>query len=237
MGIVNLLEVAFKRDFVKVIIVVTTDKVLQNENSGRAFMKTDPLEDKDPYSASKVGTEAAVVAWQRIAKASGGPLVISVRTGNVIGGGEFADNRLIPDIVRGTAILELVEIRSPESVRPWQQVLVPLHGYLITRTQATKGEVPTSINFGPKEFASVRQVADVARSHVFCEENRFFMSEEQNTNTLKAQTLSLDSSLAAQELGWTPLFDNNACIYSTFDWWGSVLNQQVDVLVRTRLEI
>jgi hypothetical protein len=72
-------------------------------------------------------------------------------------------------------------------------------------TQATKGEMPTSINFGSREYASVRQVVDVSRSHVFCEQNRFFMSEEQNTNTLEVQRLSLDSSLEAQELGW-PLY-------------------------------
>ena len=89
MGTVNILDAAFESDHVKAIIVVTTDKVYRNDNSGRAFIESDPLEGKDPYSASKVGAEAAVSAWQQIAKISDGPKVVSVRAGNVIGGGDW----------------------------------------------------------------------------------------------------------------------------------------------------
>ena len=101
MGTANVLDIAFKKDFIEAIVIVTTDKVYKNDDSGRAFIETDPLGGKDPYSASKVGTEAVVAAWQQIAKISGGPQVYSARAGNVIGGGDFAESRLIPDIIRG----------------------------------------------------------------------------------------------------------------------------------------
>jgi CDP-glucose 4,6-dehydratase len=128
MGTVNVLDIAFKKAFVQAIIVVTTDKVYRNDNSGRAFVETDALEGKDPYSASKVGTEAVVSAWQQISRVSGGPCVVSVRAGNVIGGGDFAENRLIPDLVRSSLSSKVLNIRNSENVRPWQHVLEPLQG-------------------------------------------------------------------------------------------------------------
>jgi CDP-glucose 4,6-dehydratase len=132
MGTVNLLETSFNHDFIQSIVVVTTDKVYRNDNSGRKFIETDPLEGKDPYSASKVATEAVVSAWQQISKAQGGPRVISVRAGNVIGGGDFANNRIIPDLVRSIMIEKKdVVIRNPESTRPWQHVLDSLAGYIL----------------------------------------------------------------------------------------------------------
>ena len=101
MGTANLLDIAFKRDYIKTILVVTTDKVYRNDNMGNPFSENDSLEGKDPYSASKVGTEAVVKAWQQIASTTGGPRVVSVRAGNVIGGGDYARDRIIPDIIRG----------------------------------------------------------------------------------------------------------------------------------------
>ena len=101
MGTANVLDAAFKTNSVEAVVVVTTDKVYRNDNSGQSFVETDPLAGKDPYSASKVGTESVVAAWQQIAKISGGPKVISVRAGNVIGGGDWAEDRLMPDLIRG----------------------------------------------------------------------------------------------------------------------------------------
>jgi CDP-glucose 4,6-dehydratase len=152
MGTVNVLDIAFKKDFVKAIIVVTTDKVYRNDNSGRAFVETDPLEGKDPYSASKVGTESVVAAWQQITKVSGGPRVVSVRAGNVIGGGDWATDRLIPDFLRAIDAGETLRIRSPNSVRPWQHVLEPLSGYLMLAERlVTDGATfAEAWNFGPE---------------------------------------------------------------------------------------
>jgi CDP-glucose 4,6-dehydratase len=140
MGTVNLLDVAFKKDYVDSIIVVTSDKVYRNDNSGKYFVETDPLEGKDPYSASKVGTEAVITAWQQIQKINGGPKVVSVRAGNVIGGGDFAPYRLIPDLVRGYLNESMVQIRNPKSTRPWQHVFDTTSGYILTLEKMLQGE-------------------------------------------------------------------------------------------------
>jgi CDP-glucose 4,6-dehydratase len=124
LGTANLLDCSTKLDSVKKIIVATTDKVYKNFEDGRKYVETDALEGLDPYSASKVGTESVVAAWQQIAQVSGGPKVISVRAGNVIGGGDFAANRIIPDLIRGVMTNEPVEIRNPDSTRPGQHVSV-----------------------------------------------------------------------------------------------------------------
>ena len=164
MGTVDILDQAFATDFVKAVIVVTTDKVYRNNNSGKAFVESDPLEGKDPYSASKVGAEAAVSAWQQIQKISGGPKVVSVRAGNVIGGGDWAENRLIPDLVRGFISGKPIEIRNPESTRPWQHVLEPLVGYLMTLEYVLGGGFISSINFAPEELnMSVIEVVGIAK--------------------------------------------------------------------------
>jgi CDP-glucose 4,6-dehydratase len=163
MGTVNVLDAAFLTDFVQAVIVVTTDKVYRNDDSGRAFVETDPLEGKDPYSASKVGAEAVVAAWQQIQKASGGPRVVSVRAGNVIGGGDWAENRLIPDLIRGYISRKPIEVRNPESTRPWQHVLDPLVGYLMSIEYALSGGSISKINFAPTGISlTVAKVIEVA---------------------------------------------------------------------------
>jgi CDP-glucose 4,6-dehydratase len=174
MGTANILDIVFKRDFVKAIIVVTTDKVYRNENAGHIFVETDPLEGKDPYSASKVGAEAVVSAWQQLAKVYGGPSVVSVRAGNVIGGGDFADNRIIPDLIRGVITGDLIEIRNPESTRPWQHVLDPAKGYLMALENSLIISNYQSFNFGPNELSiSVREVTEEEYLRQFDEDNAY----------------------------------------------------------------
>lgn len=219
MGTVNLLDIAFKKDYVKAIIVVTTDKVYRNDNSGRAFVETDPLEGKDPYSASKVGTESVVAAWQQISKVSGGPKVISVRAGNVIGGGDFAENRIIPDMIRGALNGIPVEIRNPESTRPWQHVLDPLHGYLILLSRI--GELPNmhSYNFGPCEQPlRVEELVKIGME-IFESSRLISLPKREASDSLEASQLALDSTHAASVLGWRPLIDQESAIKKTFYWW------------------
>jgi CDP-glucose 4,6-dehydratase len=146
MGTVNVLDSAFNTDSVKAVIVVTTDKVYRNDNSGLAFIESDPLEGKDPYSASKVGTEAVVAAWQQIQRTSGGPKVVAVRAGNVIGGGDWGDSRLLPDLIRSFSSGQKMTVRNPASTRPWQHVLDPLSGYISTLEAVLNDEKITSIN-------------------------------------------------------------------------------------------
>jgi len=127
-GTANVLKAAFESPSVEIVLVITTDKVYRNNNSGRRFVESDPLEGKDPYSASKVAAEAVCGAWQQMSKIAGGPKVLVARAGNVIGGGDFAKDRLIPDAIRALISEQNLLVRSPEATRPWQHVLDPLIG-------------------------------------------------------------------------------------------------------------
>jgi CDP-glucose 4,6-dehydratase len=223
MGTANLLDISFKKNFIKSIVIVTTDKVYKNESSGRAFIETDALEGKDPYSASKVGTEAVVAAWQQIANLSGGPKVVSVRAGNVIGGGDFAENRIIPDLIRGVMSGNLVEIRNPDSTRPWQHVLDPLIGYIRTLENSLGRLENLQLNFGPVgKNLSVLELTQIANS-VFKDLKLNILQDEAKQN-YEAKMLELNSDLAKNTLGWEPKWPQEVAIYKTFKWWSSYLN-------------
>jgi CDP-glucose 4,6-dehydratase len=223
MGTANLLDIAFKRDFIKTVIVVTSDKVYRNDNSGKAFIEMDPLEGKDPYSASKVGAESVVSAWQQITLVSDGPQVISVRSGNVIGGGDFSDNRLIPDLIRGVIKKEPVPLRNPESTRPWQHVLDPLKGYLMTAEESLSNLKLKSLNFGPVEVSvSVREVAEIAKSYFPNLDIEFV--ETVASNAKESLFLNLDSSLSLKEINWQPTFSQDFALNLTFEWWKKLLD-------------
>ena len=224
MGTVNLLDIAFKKDYIKAVIIVTTDKVYRNDNSGRAFVETDPLEGKDPYSASKVGTESVVAAWQQIAKVSGGPKVISVRAGNVIGGGDFAENRIIPDLIRGAISGKPSKIRNPASTRPWQHVLDPLWGYLLTLMKTLNSKSMPNLNFSPREQSlSVANITEIAISSWGAIEVQadFAKSSDIKESQIESSELHLDSSLATSLIGWKPSFTQQEAVVSTIEWWKS----------------
>jgi CDP-glucose 4,6-dehydratase len=223
MGTVNLLDIAFKKDFIKAIIIVTTDKVYRNDNSGRAFVETDPLEGKDPYSASKVGTESVVAAWQQIAKVSGGPKVVSVRAGNVIGGGDFAENRIIPDLIRGVIAGEPVEVRNPDSTRPWQHVLDPLHGYLLVLEELTERDICASLNFGPRDPGiKVEKISEIG-SRIIKNLQTFTGVQTTERSSVEARALDLNSELAKGVLNWQPAWTQEMAIEKTFRWWNNYL--------------
>jgi CDP-glucose 4,6-dehydratase len=227
MGTVNVLDIAFKKDFVKAIIVVTTDKVYRNDNSGRAFIETDQLEGKDPYSASKVGTESVVAAWQQIAKVSGGPKVVSVRAGNVIGGGDFAENRIIPDLIRGVISGEPVEIRNPHSTRPWQHVLDPLVGYLETLEKAVEKDIPASLNFGPKDSSiPVSEIIKIG-AQVLSQIQTVTSSERIIHVNIEATALDLNSDQAKNHLNWKPVWTQEKAVQKTFNWWKKYLTEKI----------
>jgi CDP-glucose 4,6-dehydratase len=228
MGTVNVLDIAFKKDFVKALIVVTTDKVYRNDNSGRAFVESDPLEGKDPYSASKVGTEAVVAAWQQISSVSGGPRVVSVRAGNVIGGGDFAENRIIPDLIRGVMSRTPVKIRNPSSTRPWQHVLDPCKGYLMALEDALMNNSPSHLNFGPTGMSlTVGEVSEISRQ-VF-PSLELFLQESPPTAAKESMNLNLNSEKSIEYLKWSPSFDQMQAIESTFHWWRKVIDNEESI--------
>lgn len=236
MGTVSVLDISFKKDFVKAIIVVTTDKVYRNDNSGRAFVENDPLEGKDPYSASKVGTEAVVAAWQQIAKVFGGPRIVSVRAGNVIGGGDFAENRIIPDLVRGLISGNTVEIRNPTSTRPWQHVLDVSHAYLLCLEDLFREFNVESINFGPNESSlEVNQLIKMAENfwpEKLLTETRFL------ENKMESENLRLSSSLASSLLGWGNRLTQIESIRLSLAWWDAYIfkNESVETCIKSDIQ-
>lgn len=226
MGTVNVLDIAFKKEFVKAIIVVTTDKVYRNDNSGRAFIESDPLQGKDPYSASKVGTEAVIAAWQQIAKVSGGPRIVSVRGGNVIGGGDFAKDRIIPDLIRGITNKKHVVVRNPGSTRPWQHVLDPLVGYLIAIEESLLGKTLGELNFGPTNLdIPVSKVLEVGCKYFPLVKQLIEISQSTDM-IIEAEKLQLNSSKSREMLNWVPKWDSLEAIDLTFKWWDRYINHR-----------
>jgi len=225
MGTANILDASFKTRSVEAVIVVTTDKVYKNQELGKRFIESDPLSGKDPYSASKVGTESAVSAWQQISNVAGGPKVVSVRAGNVIGGGDWAQSRLLPDLIRGFESKNRIKIRNPESTRPWQHVLDPLMGYLKALNEALSGKHVETFNFGPSdESLTVREVAELASATWGHTAGIDYVQTplEQNHESVN---LSLDSSQARNSLNWDSKWSQAESVVATVEWWKSVLQR------------
>ena len=229
MGTVNLLDIAIKKEFVRAVVVVSTDKVYRNDNTGKAFVETDPLEGKDPYSASKVGTEAVVSAWQQISKISGGPRIVSVRSGNVIGGGDFADNRIIPDLIRGVMSGNAVEIRNPNNTRPWQHVVDPLIGYLQVLECILQGNTElVSINFGTGDFSlSVKQITEIGLEF-FPSLSDTLRTSQATPSSIEAATLELNSAASYDVLGWKSKWNSTESAQRTYSWWRKHLEEGLD---------
>ena len=237
MGTVNLLSAALAVNSIQAIAVITTDKVYRNENTGRRFVETDALMGKDPYSSSKVGTEAVVEAWKQIVKIQGGPTIISVRAGNVIGGGDFAENRIIPDLIRGIITDGSVKIRNPLSTRPWQHVLDPLHGYVQAIEYSLNNGKQSEFNFGPDENSlTVQSVVEIF-SKKFANSLRIEIIQSDTTTKIESEELDLDSSLAKRELNWRPKLDQIHAISNTADWWIKVLKNPDTALEATKSDL
>ena len=224
MGTINLLASSFKSTKVQSFLGITTDKVYRNDNSGLRFKENDPLEGKDPYSASKVGAESVLQAWRQISKINSGPSILSLRAGNVIGGGDWAENRIIPDIIRAISAGQSAVIRNPQSRRPWQHALDPLFGYLLALENSIVN--PKSdcqiFNFGPDDESE--RVMDVVSTFqkVFNEKLTLNFPEGKGLE-LESINLDLDSTLAKSKIGWKPRWSQRQAIDKTAIWWQKVL--------------
>lgn len=223
MGTVNLLDLAFNQPSIELVSVITTDKVYKNLNLGKKFTEDDSLAGKDPYSASKVGTEAAVAAWRQLRQQKDGPKIVALRAGNVIGGGDFADARLLPDLIRGFLSGASAKIRNPESTRPWQHVLDPLVGYIQASNYILEGNNVDAFNFAPDgESLSVGTVAEIAQDS-WGESTR--VNIVPSNGLLEAATLQLDSNLAKKALNWRPNWTQEEAVKTTVEWWKKVLKE------------
>jgi len=226
MGTANLLEAVGRLKNRCHVVAITTDKVYENLETGVKFKENDKLQGKDPYSASKVGTEAVLSAWKNIWQVNASHRVCSVRAGNVIGGGDFAKDRLIPDIIRGLQQNSVVSIRNPQSTRPWQHVLDPLTGYVNVAGALISGLNVEAVNFGPTERSlSVESVMKIATAE-FHNGVNFMIPEEAINAPYESGLLDLDSTLAQEILGWEPKWNQEEAIRLTFSWWKRVLNAE-----------
>lgn len=242
MGTVNVLDIAAKKEYVKAVIIVTTDKVYRNDNTGKAFIETDPLEGKDPYSASKVGTESVVSAWKQIAEIFGGPNITSVRAGNVIGGGDFAQDRLIPDLVRAIISGESMEIRQPDSTRPWQHVIDSLIGYVKALEYSLTNSNTYAFNFAPiDQSLSVREIVSIFVEAFKGPNNldvKLLPTEKYiSKNNREALNLRLDSELSKEVLNWQPKYSQKKSIEETAIWWKKIIVDEEDPGKITKLQI
>jgi CDP-glucose 4,6-dehydratase len=226
MGTVNILEAARRQKSAAAIGVITTDKVYENKNLKVKYSEGDRLAGKDPYSASKVAAESAVAAWQQLKKEFDGPAVVSLRAGNVIGGGDLAANRLLPDLIRSFLTNSEVLIRNPLSTRPWQHVLDPLWGYLLTLDSILSGNKIPTLNFAPNSPSlSVLEVVNIAK--------KSWGKEISVSNSItghqfqEAEQLELNADLARALINWTPRWTQEQAIQATINWWNQVENLNV----------
>jgi CDP-glucose 4,6-dehydratase len=219
MGTVHLLESVRKIGSVRVVVCVTTDKVYRNQERAEPYRETDELGGYDPYSASKAASELVIASYRDSFLARAGVAVASARAGNVIGGGDWSEERLIPDAVRAWGSGETLTIRRPQAIRPWQHVLEPLCGYMVLAEQLwASSDLAGAYNFGPKtdEAATVKDVVELAQES-FARGNVIF--EDTETGPHEAGRLSLDISRAQSQLGYEPLWGLRESIFRAMSWY------------------
>ena len=219
MGTANILDALRGASDCKAVVMVTTDKVYHNNEWAWPYREQDQLGGHDPYSASKAASEIVIDSYRSSFLKSQGLAVASARAGNVIGGGDWSQDRLIPDAVRAWSKNGTLEVRSPHSTRPWQHVLEPLCAYLRLAEQlAIRPELADAYNFGPlaTDAADVRTVAQAALKEFGCGELQF---AQQAPSLHEAQLLTLDVSKAKTVLGVLPRLSLQKTIAMTMSWY------------------
>lgn len=224
-GTLHIMEAARHSPDLQAMVVITTDKCYENAESLHAYVETDPLGGHDPYSSSKACTDIAVASWRRsffaLPHQAG---LATARAGNVIGGGDWAKNRLVPDLLRAFAAGEPAQLRHIQAVRPWQHVLEPLAGYLkLAEKLSADKSFATAWNFGPatEDCVSVQQVADQLAA-LWPGEARY-VTEPSNLPH-EAGLLLLNASRAQQLLQWRPRWRLAEALQHTTEWQIAWLN-------------
>lgn len=225
MGTVNLLEAVRHCDSVRTVINITTDKVYENDNQGKAFVESDRLGGYDPYSSSKACSEMVTASYRnsffnptdygnkhQVA-------IATARAGNVIGGGDWSEDRLVPDCIKSLEQSKAIQIRSPLSTRPWQHVLEPLSAYLKLAVKLAEDPVAYSQawNFGPKENSAIT-VRELVEKLIFNWGSGSYLLD-QAKHVHEASLLELDISKSRDQLGIKPKLEINGTIKLTLDWY------------------
>jgi len=256
-GTANLLQSIKEVGGVKSAVIITTDKVYEERTKARHFKEADKLGGYDPYSSSKVGAEIVIDSYiksffnPKHYKERHITLIASARSGNVIGGGDWQRDRILPDVIR--AVFEKKEkliIRNPESIRPWQYILEPLYGYILLAEKLYQGkkELCGAWNFGPKEknYLTVQKIVDKAlkmlkrRSYFERSEKQDFRRGsyiiKRDNKKHEAVFIRLDISKAKKNLGWKPIFDLDKTLKLTLDWYKSFYGRK-DIIKITNEQI
>ena len=221
MGTAHLFEALRRTAQTRAIVNVTSDKCYEPRTTGKPYSETDPLGGGDPYSASKACAEIVTAAWRHsFFQDEGTPRIASVRAGNVIGGGDWAVDRLIPDCIRAWEKGQVLSIRYPQAVRPWQHVLEPLSGYLLVaeRLFSSGGEVAEPWNFGP-DGKDEWPVSDVVAAMARRWGNAAAWRIDAGVHPPEAALLKLSTDKARIRLGWQPRLDLAEALDWTVDWY------------------
>jgi CDP-glucose 4,6-dehydratase len=242
MGTANLLEAVRKSQSVRAFVCVTTDKCYQNRDWAWPYRETDPLGGHDPYSSSKACAEIVTAAFRdsyfppnRLSEHH--VAVATARAGNVIGGGDWSDDRLIPDLIRGFRLEKPVLIRRPNAIRPWQHVLEPLRGYIMLAEQmlAGRAEAASAFNFGPIE-GDAWPVERIATKLAAMWGQGASWVHDTAPSVHEAHCLKLDSSKARAELGWRPHLSFEEALEWTMHWYRQ-WQSGADMAAETRVQI
>ena len=241
MGTVHLLDALRRAGRVRSVVVVTSDKCYHNPEREWGCREDDPMGGRDPYSSSKGCAELAVAAFRAsfFAGAEGrGAGVATARAGNVIGGGDWAEDRVVPDLVRALAARRPVVLRSPGALRPWQHVLEPLRGYLALAERLWSDPAGTSggWNFGPRDddVVSVRELAGRFAAHWGWGEAELRPAAD---GAREARTLRLDCARARERLGWRPLLSLDEAVAETVRWYRAHLEDPASLPALTERQI
>ena len=230
MGTANVLEACRQTPSVRAIVAVTTDKCYENQEWAWGYREADRLGGHDPYSASKAGSELVAASYRSaFFHAKDAPLLATARAGNVIGGGDWSEDRLIPDLVRAMAAHHSLEIRSPNATRPWQHVLESLSGYLLLGQKLIEGDkhFDGAWNFGPERGGN-RTVADVLNQmQTHWPELKWHQTAAPQPH--EANLLYLDSAKAQAQLGWQTVWNLGTTLEKTADWYRTFQSSQTAI--------
>jgi CDP-glucose 4,6-dehydratase len=226
MGTVHLFEAIRKCPSVRAVVIVTSDKCYENHEWTWGYRESDAMGGHDPYSNSKGCVELVTSSFRRSFFSGGGTHIASARAGNIIGGGDFSRDRLVPDLVRSFKNGEKTRIRNPSSVRPWQHVLEPVFGYLALAErlyQADGAKFADGWNFGP-EHDNERPVQHVVETLCRLWGGNVGWVRDEGNHVHEAGYLRLDSSKSRQLLGWRPLWSFETMLEKTAEWYRAAEN-------------
>ena len=241
-GTINIFEACKKFNSVKAIVNITSDKAYHNQENKDGYKETDPMGGYDPYSASKGCCELITQSYRHSFFTNNNILLASCRAGNVIGGGDWAEDRLVCDIFRSINDNQKVQIRNPNAIRPWQYILDVLSGYLLIGQKLLEKDksVATAWNFGPKDNASinVQEVLDLVK--LSWNKLNYIIQEDIN-NPYETSLLRLDCSKAKNELEWDTKYDINKTFENTATWYKEfyennnlITLQQIDEYIKVK---